>query len=336
MNADKTIAVTGGSGFLGKEICFLLKDKGYKVISLSRKKCEELEEKGIKSISCNIVDRKDLSEALKGAHAVIHTAAKAGIWGREEDFYRTNVEGTKNLIEACKENAIDHLVYTSSPSVCFNGEDIKGANESIPYASRKLCPYAHSKQLAEAFVFERAKQSSLKVTALRPHLIWGPGDPHFLPRLKEKALSGKLFQVGRGDNFVDIIYVKNAANAHIGALEKLFQNNILRGQAYFLGQEEPVNLWGFLNKLLKASSLPSVTKKLPFSLAYAAGVLNEKIFKALKIYEREPRITPFLALQLGKSHYFDHQKARTDFGYRPSITTTDGLNLLSKSLKSGI
>ena len=110
----------------------------------------------------------------------------------------------------------------------------------------------------------------------------------------------------------------------------------MRGQAYFLGQEEAVNLWDFLNKLLKASSLPSITKKLPFSLAYAAGVLNEKIFKALKIYDREPRITPFLALQLGKSHYFDHQKARSDFDFKPSITTTDGLNLLSKSLKSAI
>jgi len=336
MNADKTIAVTGGSGFLGKEICFLLKDKGYKVKSLSRKKCKELEEKGIKSISCDITDRRCLSEALKGTHAVIHTAAKAGIWGRDEDFYRTNVEGTKNLIEACQENAIEHCVYTSSPSVCFNGDDIKGADESIPYASKKLCSYAHSKQLAEAFVLDSTKHTSLKATAIRPHLIWGPGDPHFLPRLKEKSLSGKLFQIGRGDNFVDIIYVKNAAEAHIGALEKLFQNNNLRGQAYFIGQEEAVNLWDFLNKLLKASSLPSIKKKLPFSLAYAAGVLNEKIFKALKIYDKEPRITPFLALQLGKSHYFNHQKARSDFDYKPSIMTGEGLKLLSKSLKSGI
>lgn len=332
MNSEKTILVTGGGGFLGKNICFQLKDRGYKVVSLSRKKYPELEAKGIESRLCDIAQHKETIKALKGADAVIHTAARAGIWGKPEDFYKNNTIGTENILEACTQNKINYLVYTSSPSICFSGKDIKGEDEKIPYANPPLCAYSQSKKQAEKLVLKKTNNSLLKASCLRPHLIWGPNDPHFLPRLREKACSSKLFKVGKGENLVDIVYVDNAARAHIELLENLFLSDKTRGQVYFIGQESPVNLWNFLNKLLEASKLPPVKRKISFTLAYALGALSESFYKAFKIYYKEPRMTPFLALQLSKSHYFDHSKAKKDFAYKAHISTEEGLKLLRRSL----
>lgn len=328
----KNILVTGGGGFLGKRICHKLKEKKYHVISLSRKKYLDLETKGIESRQCDITNEKDLIHALNNVDAVIHTAAQAGIWGDPRSFYQNNVVGTQNILKACHANQIKYLIYTSSPSVVFERSDLLGEDESTPYAKNHLCVYSQTKTIAEKLVLEATKQSGLKTSCLRPHLIWGPGDPHFLPRLIQKAKARKLFQVGKGTNLVDVIYVDNAARAHIDILENLFCSDKTRGQAYFIGQERPVNLWVFLNQLLRACHLKPINKKIPYSLAYLLGTLSESYYKLFRIYHKEPQMTPFLALQLAKSHYFSHKKAQKDFAYHIEVPIEKGLENLEKSL----
>ena len=334
MQESKTILVTGGGGFLGKKVCEKLLEKNYNVISLSRKNYPELEKMGVKTRACDLSKKKDLEGALEGVDAVIHTAAKAGIWGNPEEFHQTNTIGTQNLLEACKKHNLKTFIYTSSPSVCFAGKDILGADESLPYASPPLCTYAKSKILAEKLVLKATKESSLKAACLRPHLIWGPNDPHFLPRLKEKSRSGKLFRLGQGRNLVDVIYVDNAADAHVKLLEKLFVSETPRGKAYFIGQDKPVLLWDFLSQILGAIGEKSITKSIPYGLAYAAGFLNENLYKAFRVYDREPKMTSFVAMQLGKSHYFSHKAAKADFDYQPLISTQKGLELLKNRSSS--
>ena len=181
---------------------------------------------------------------------LLYTAAKAGLWGSKKDYLEVNFEGTKNLLQCMSEQKVKYLIHTSSPSVVFDGKDIKGSNESIPYSKNFYCAYAYSKMLAEKYILEKAINSNLFALSLRPHLIWGPGDPHFIPRIIDKARKNQLRKIGSHQNHVDVIYIENAAIAHIDALEHLFNKNHLSGRAYFLGQERPVNLWNFINLIL--------------------------------------------------------------------------------------
>lgn len=325
----KTVLVTGGGGFLGRYICRALKLRGYKVISFSRKNYDFLERLGIEQIQGSLNDLEALKKAVKNCDAVIHTAALAGFWGQPEKFLQTNYEGTKNLLEAMHHSHISKLVHTSSPSVVFEKSDIKNGDEGLGYCKTFLCDYPHSKMLAEKAVLQAHAEQKVCAVVLRPHLIWGPGDPHFLPRIIEKARTGKLLRIGKQKNMVDVIHVENAANAHIDALEKLSAKAKHAGKAYFIGQNEPVNLWDFIDQLLINSGEAPLSKRaLPAPLAYAAGASLEWIYKRLGWFEREPAMTRFLALQLSKNHYFSHARAIEDFGYQANISTKEGLKNL--------
>jgi nucleoside-diphosphate-sugar epimerase len=208
----------------------------------------------------------------------------------------------------------------------FNGTSLCNGDESLPYAEKYLCHYAHTKALAEQDVLKFSKETAAQVLILRPHLIWGPEDPHFLPRILEKRRHGKLFRIGNQKNHVDVIYVDNAAHAHVCALNAMVTNPNLTGRAYFLGQEASVNLWDFVDQLLIASKLdPLPAFAIPSSLAYAIGYLSEKLYSLLGIYDREPSMTRFVAQQVSLSHYFSHQQALRDLAYTPQISISEGL-----------
>lgn len=324
----KKILVTGGGGFLGSYIVNELLNRNYEVYSFSRSRYPELENLGVTCIMGSLSNYSDVEQATKGMDGVIHTAALAGIWGRWDDFYSTNYIGTKNIIDACVQNGIKSVVYTSSPSVVFDGFDIKGSDESLPYAKKHWCHYPVTKAMAEKLVLE-SSCDILKTVALRPHLIWGPKDPHFIPRLVERSRSGKLKQIGDGSNLVDVIFVENAAKAHVDAYEKLVSNpSSIEGKAYFIGQEKPVKLWSFVNHLLEASGGVKVTKKIPLWLGYTAGAILEFLFSTFRVYKNEPMVTRFLSLQMAKSHYFSHNSASKDFGYKPEVSYEKGLEKL--------
>jgi nucleoside-diphosphate-sugar epimerase len=266
--------------------------------------------------------------------AVFHCAAVAGIWGPWDHFYSINTVATKNLVAGCLRQHIPKLVYTSSPSVTFDGSDQNGVNESVPYPSRWLCYYQHTKALAEQHVLEANGRQGLSTCALRPHLIWGPRDSHLIPRLLQRARSGQLRQVGDGKNLVDMIYVENAAAAHLLAANALVPGSPVCGRAYFISQGEPVNCWGWINEILGLAGLPPVRKSISFRAAWRIGAAMEAIYKTFG-WTGEPRMTRFLASQLAKNHYFDIGRAKEHFGYSPQISTAEGMERLAAELSSG-
>jgi nucleoside-diphosphate-sugar epimerase len=318
--------VTGGGGFVGGAIVRQLVEKGFEVGVFGRNHYPHLENLKVRQFQGDILDSDLLIRSMQGYDTVFHVAAKAGIWGPKHEFEQTNVTGTRNVLGACFANGIHSLVYTSTPSVVFNRKDITGADEGLPYAQRFLCYYASSKAVAEQMVLA-SNSEILKTCAIRPHLVWGPGDPHLIPRLIDRGKAKELKQVGDGQNMVDITYVDNVADAHILAAENLHAAATAAGNAYFISQGEPVSLWTWINDLLQKLNIEPVTKKINAKPAYIIGTLLEGIYMWFGS-GKEPPMTRFLAEQLARSHWFSIDKARNDLGYEPKVSTSEGLKRL--------
>ncbi|HQI73553.1 MAG: NAD-dependent epimerase/dehydratase family protein [Smithella sp.] len=319
------IIITGAGGFLGRNLAAALLSAGHKVWNFSRSKHQQLQEMGIETTCGNLQNEADVASAFKGIDVVFHVASRVGIWGKYDEYYRTNVIGTKNVLNACRANGITKLIYTSTPSVVFDGSDICGADETRPYSQKFYNYYSETKTIAEQMVLQ-ANDEKLSTVALRPHQIIGPDDPHLVPRLVHAAKLGRLKIVGSGKNLVDVTYIQNAVDAHILAFEKLSSQSALAGQAYFIGQERPVVLWDFINEILVRHHLSPITKKVPAGLAFNIGLFFESWYRFFKINE-EPPMTRFVSLQFSRSHYFSHEKAKNDFGYDPKISIEQALDL---------
>ena len=326
------ILVTGGGGFLGSAICSMLVKRGDQVQSISRQAYPGLETMGISQFRGDLVDKGKIYSAAQGCDAIIHTAAKAGIWGDYSSYYQANVLGTQNIIEVCRELRITKLVYTSSPSVVFSGGDMEGVNESAPYPKRYLTAYPKTKAIAEQMVLN-ANDENLATVSLRPHLIWGPGDNHLVPRILARAKAGKLRKIGSRDVLVDSVYIDNAASAHILALDRLNFNSPCSGKAYFISNGEPWKLWDLVNEIILAGKGNVVNKTVSVSLAYFMGWLFEIIYTISRKHA-EPPMTRFLAKELSTSHWFDISNARNDLGYVPIITIREGLDRLKTALSN--
>lgn len=327
------VLITGAGGFLGRYIAGQLLKKNYHVFSFSRSPHPLLAELGVTQFLGDLKNYDDVKKAMHGMDAVIHTAGMVGIWGRYEDFFATNVIGTENILKAMRACGIKKLVYTSTPSVAFGKESLCGVDESTPYPEHYLTYYALTKSLAEKMVLEAYDPSALDglvTVALRPHLIFGPGDTNIVPRVIEAHKKGRLKIIGEGDNLVDVLYVENAAAAHVMALEKLERHHPIAGRAYFLGQG-PVKLWDFTNAILMKAGLPIVTKKMSLKKAYAIGFMIECLLRVGRRYNVHPPMTRFVALQLAKSHYFSHHNLLADLGFRPSISIEEGIERLFAS-----
>lgn len=325
------LLVTGGGGFLGKALAKSLVKRGHEVRSFSRRGYPELEALGITSKQGDIADEKSVLGAAKGCDAVFHVAAKAGVWGSYEEYYRPNVLGTKNVINACLRHKIKKLIFTSSPSVVFDNADQEGVDESEPYPRRFLSHYSRTKALAEQLVL-KANSKELATVSLRPHLIWGPGDNHLVPRMVSRARAGKLRIVGDGTNLVDTVYIDNAVDAHILAFERLFPGSAISGKAYFITNGEPLSVAAIFNKVLKAADLPPLTRKIPADVAYAAGALMEFLYWITRRKE-EPLLTRFVARELSCAHWFDITAARRDLGYEPKVSIDEGMQRLREWLR---
>jgi nucleoside-diphosphate-sugar epimerase len=326
----KITLVTGGGGFLGGAIVRHLISRGEKVRSFSRKRYSELEALGVRQFQGDLFDGDAVASACQDVDTVYHVAGKPGVWGSYQSFYRPNVIGTENIIAACLACGVQRLIYTSSPSVVFDGADMAGIDESAPYPATFPAPYPQTKAIAEKKVLEAVHQG-LPTIALRPHLIWGPGDNHLVPRVIARA--HRLRQVGDGSNMVDTIYVDNAAWAHVLAEKALRLHPELSGRVYFISQDEPIALWEMINHILAAGGKPPVTRSISPLAALLAGTLLEFLYKLFRV-KREPPMTRFVAKELAASHWFNIQAAKTDLGYHPIVSTQEGLKRLAEWLKS--
>jgi nucleoside-diphosphate-sugar epimerase len=325
--------VTGGGGFLGGAIVRRLRARGDAVRSLSRGHYPDLDALGVTQFRGDVSDAAAVEEAAAGCDVVFHVAAKAGVGGRYTEYHRANVTGTESVLAACRRHGVRRLVYTSSPSVVFNGRDMEGVDESVPYPTHYDAHYPRTKALAEQRVL-RANGYDLATVSLRPHLIWGPGDNHLIPRIIARARAGRLRRIGRESKLIDSTYIDNAADANLLAADRLAPGSPVAGKAYFLSQGEPVPLWELVNRILAAAGLPPVTRSAPYGLAYAAGLLLETIYGLLRL-RGEPPMTRFVARELSTAHWFDLSAARRDLGYAPGVSLDEGLRRLAKSFDNG-
>lgn len=316
--------VTGGNGFVGRYIVEQLRARGDRVRVLGRGEYPELAALGAECVRADLADPASasaLATAMRGVEVVFHVAAKAGVWGSFEEYYRNNVTATQRVVRAAERAGVPKLVYTSTPSVSFGETDVEGADESAPYPARYLAPYPLTKAMAEQYVLAR---TAIATTAIRPPLVWGPRENNFFPRLMRRARWGALIQVGDGTNMVDVTYVENCAEAHLLAADRLGERSPLRGRAYFIGQEQPVNLWQFINEIVTRGGYKPVRRKIAAARALRLAGLMETTYRALGI-QSEPPLTRFTAAQMARSRWFDHSAARRDLGYGPRISTEEGL-----------
>jgi len=320
------VVVLGGSGFVGRALVQRLVGEGIETAVVAREAFPEAEGLGVRFLSGDIGDADFLKNSLAGYDTVFHLASKTGIWGNKEEYYQTNVAGTQNVLEACRANNTPALVYASTPAVVYQKDDLCGVNERTPYAREFLCDYAQSKAIAEKMVLE-ANSNALKTIALRPHLVWGPGDTNHIPRLLGQARCRQLKRIGDGHNLVDVTYIDNAAEAFVLAGKNLHGSASGAGKPYFISQGEPVNLWNWLNKFFRRLDIPVVEESISFQKAYLMGMFMEKAFPLARI-KREPCMTRFLAVQLAKSHWFSIENANRDLGYFPKVSTAEGINAI--------
>jgi nucleoside-diphosphate-sugar epimerase len=325
--------VTGAGGFLGRYIAEALVARGDRVRGLARGDYPELKSLGVEMMRSDLADRDLVNAACKNVDCVFHVASRVGIWGPWREYYSANFVGTQNVIDACRANGVGRLVFTSSPSVTFDGRDQCDVDESAPYPTKWLANYPHSKALAEQAVLAADDTGGLRTCSLRPHLVWGPRDHHLTARLVQRARSGRLRRVGDGANQVDMIYVENAAEAHVRAADALGETaSAVGGKAYFLSQGKPVNLWNWIDEILALVDLPPVQESTSLASARCVGLACEAIWTIARL-RSEPPMTRFLASQLATSHWFDISAARRDFGYEPRVSTEEGMRRLGEWLR---
>ncbi|MCA9132793.1 MAG: NAD-dependent epimerase/dehydratase family protein [Planctomycetales bacterium] len=313
------ILVTGYGGFLGAEITRQLLAAGFQVRGIARGEYPALAAMGVETLRGDIGDRQTALDACVGCDAIVHTAAKAGVWGRWQEYYRINTLATSHLLEAAHRQPIAAMVHTSSPSVTFDGQPQSGVDERVPYPRRWLCFYPQTKALAEQAVLDAAHVGRLRTCALRPHLIWGVGDPHLFPRVIARARQGRLRRVGSGQNLIDTVHVSAAASAHVQAVHRLLDGDQrLNGQALFLTDGQPIACWEWITQILQCANMSPPSGSLSFAAAYRLGAMLEAAFWTLRI-RREPPLTRFVAAQLALDHYFSIARARELLDYQPSI-----------------
>jgi 2-alkyl-3-oxoalkanoate reductase len=322
--------VTGGGGFLGGAVVRQLLARGNAVRSFTRSRNPWLDELGVEQSLGDLVDRDALAKAADGCEVVFHVAAKAGVWGRYADYHAVNVVGTENVIAACLAAGVGRLVHTSTPSVVYAGP-VENGDETLPYPKQFDAAYPETKAIAEKAVLA-ANGPDLATVALRPHLIWGPGDPHLIPRVLSRAKAGKLRRIGTGPVLVDVTYVDNAADAHVLAADRLKPGSPVAGKAYFITNGEPIDLWAFINRVLADAGLPPVTKHVSAWKARLAGRVLETVYRVLRL-PGEPAMTKFVANQLSTPHWFDISAAKHDLGYEPRVSVEEGLKRLAATLR---
>lgn len=320
----KSVLVTGGGGFLGRALCLALKDRGYEVFAVSRKRYISLVDAGIQSVACDLSgDTAAIWPILQRVEAVFHVAAKVDMWGDYESFYATNVRGTQHLLDACRISGVKKFIYTSSPSVIASGSNLRGVNESIEYPGQYDAFYPQTKAEAEKRVLAAHNPEGLLTLSLRPHLIWGPGDTNLVPTILERAERKRLVRIGPGNNLVDTTYIADCVQAHLCAFDALGKVEAAGGRAFFISQGEPVSLWKWIDDILLLNGYPPVKRNLPHRLAKIIASACE--FLATIKKSGEPLLTRFLVDEMATDHYFDISAARELLGYRPSYSIHDAM-----------
>lgn len=322
--------VTGAGGFLGGAVARTLRARGDAVRGFSRGEHPALAAAGVEQWRGDVSDRTAVMGAVQGVDVVFHVAAKVAAAGRLADFRATNVVGTENVIAACRECGVQAMVYTSTPSVVFGVADLEGVDEGVGYSDHYDSDYARTKAEAERRVLAAACDD-LRTVALRPHLVWGPGDTSLLPRVIERGRNGALRRITGPLKRTDVTFIDDAVRAHLLASDKLLAGGEdarrINGRPYFLSSGEPVEIWGFIDGLLAAAGVPPITKSVSLRAALVAGWIFEKAH-ALLGARGDPRMSRWIVRELTTSRWFDITAARRDLGYESAVSLDEGMHRL--------
>ena len=313
--------VTGGSGFVGSALCRRLHALGHDVIALARRPSPMLAAEGIRTVIHDLAAPaadSSLAGIFTGVGCVFHTAAHVKMWGPKGAFRAGNIVATDHVIAACREAGVPRLVFTSSPSVVATPAGLRGVDESQPYPAHFEAFYPETKAAAEQAVLA-AHSAALRTIALRPHLIFGPGDTNLVPTILARGRAGRLVQVGDGSNLVDLTFIDDCVEAHGLAAAALDERPSAGGRAYFISQGTPVPLWGWIARVLELHSVAPVRRKISARLARVLATVAETTWRAGR-FKSDPPLTRFLAEEMATDHYFDLSAARRELGYAPSLT----------------
>jgi nucleoside-diphosphate-sugar epimerase len=319
------VLVTGGSGLLGRTTCAALAARGHEVVALQRHRSAEL---ACEQVLADVNDAGAVASAAAGCDAVIHAAARVGVAGSREEFVRANVGGTGAVVAACREAGVPRLVVVSSPSVGYESTATVGAGASAPITSRNdRSWYSESKAEAELLALA-ANDSTLAVTAIRPHAIWGPGDTQLVGRIVERAREGRLFVVAGGRALIDTTYVDNAADALVAAVEHLTAESELAGRAFVVSNGEPLPVRSLLEQICAAAGVPPPRRDLPLGAARLMAAAAERVW-ARRRPDEDPPATRFLVDQLALAHWFDPRPFREATGWQPAVSIAEGMRRLA-------
>ncbi|WP_123656016.1 NAD-dependent epimerase/dehydratase family protein [Curtobacterium sp. ZW137] len=317
------VLVTGASGFLGRAVAAAVRDAGHEVRTFQRRPSGV---PGVTDVLGTMTDADAVRAAVDGVEAVVHLAAKVSLAGDPADFVRVNVDGTRSLVAAARDAGVSRFVFVSSPSVAHTGSSIAGAGASPASPDGARGDYARTKAAAELLALD-ADAPGFAVVAVRPHLVWGPGDTQLVGRIVDRARRGRLPLLDSGAALIDSCYVDNAASAMVAALAHAADDGV-HGNAYVVTNGEPRPVADLLDGICRASGVPTPRWHVPAGVARTAGSLVEAVWRVRPGVD-EPPMTRFLAEQLSTSHWFDQRRTRRDLQWAPSVSIDEGLRRLA-------
>lgn len=313
------VLVTGATSLVGRAVVARLRKRGDDVSVLQRRRSGF----GVTEHLVDIADRTAVDAAVDGADAVIHVAGRAAATGEWATFKATNVQGTRNVVNAARAAGVSRFVHVSSPSVAHSGQSLVGASAGPADPDRARGHYAKSKAQAELIALA-SSSPSMPVVAIRPHLIWGPGDTQLVGRIVDRAESGSLAMVGSGAALIDTTYIDNAADSLVAALDSA---QTLGGRALVVTNGQPRPVREILSRIVMAAGLEPPRIKVPYHVARTGGLAVEQIWDRRKT-DDDPPMTSFLAEQLGTAHWFDQRETRRALGWEPQVTLEEGFRRL--------
>ena len=318
--------MTGGRGLLGSAVVRELVDRGHSVTVFQRTPAGH--DGRVREVLGEIGSASEVARAVDGAETVVHLAARVSMVGPWAEFERINVGGTRVVIDQAQAAGVRRLVHISSPSVAHAGEPLVGAAASKADPEHARGSYARSKAQAELLALD-ADRPGFAVTALRPHLVWGPGDTQLVGRIAERARSGRLVLIDDGSALIDTTYVDNAAEAIAQAVERCDLDGV-HGRALVVSNGEPRTVAETLGRIARAAGAPPPTRRVPFTVARAAGALIERAWQQAGRAD-EPPLTAFVAEQLATAHWFDQRLTRSALDWVPRIGLDEGFARLAEA-----
>jgi 2-alkyl-3-oxoalkanoate reductase len=320
------VLVTGARSLMMGAIASALVQRGDEVVCLQRSAAEFEGSKDVRQVLADLRDRSAVADAVTGCDAVIHGAAKVGIVGTWEEYREVNVDGTATVLAAARAAGVSRVVYVSTPSVAHLGEALVGGGADPATVRSRGAHYPRSKAMAEQLALS-ADSEQMAVMALRPHLVWGPGDTQLVGRIIERARAGRLVMVGDGSALVDSTYVDNAVSAHLAAIDALDLGAACAGRAYVVSNGEPRPVVELIEGICRAAGVEFAPRRVPVPVAKAVGSVVERLWPRLR--SGEPPITRFVAEQLATAHWFDQREIRADLNWRPEISLDEGFSRLA-------